>query len=150
MPAFSGSGCNCWPPIGGNSSGVPESNHHFKGFSEGEIEAAAREAHEVNRAYCKGLGDYSHLPWDEAPAWQRSSAIAGVRRVVDDPDITPKQLHESWLGQKLAEGWVYGETKDAEKKTHPCMLPYEDLPEAQRTKDELFGSTVRRMLELLP
>ena len=31
---------------------------------------AAKTAHEVNRAYCQGLGDYSQLHWEEAPDWQ--------------------------------------------------------------------------------
>jgi hypothetical protein len=135
----------------GNTAGVPEANlpPATPTYSADYIAEAARQAHEINRAYSKGLGDHSHLPWDEAPQWQKDSAIKGVEAVIADPDVTPKQLHESWLGVKLAAGWVYGEVKDEDKKTHPCMLPYEDLPEAQRVKDELFGGTVRRALGMV-
>jgi hypothetical protein len=38
---------------------------------------------------------------------------------------------------------VYGEVKDAVAKTHPCMVPYDDLPEFQRKKDALFLAIVR-------
>src|SRR5438105_262770 len=37
------------------------------------VEACARAAHEVNRAYCLALGDASQVAWEDAPEWQRSS-----------------------------------------------------------------------------
>jgi hypothetical protein len=58
----------------------------------------------------------------------------------------PEELHTLWMEEKTHNGWVYGETKDPEKKTHPCMLPYTELPEAQRVKDMLFHHTVSCML----
>lgn len=121
----------------------------YGSYTETQVEQAAREAHEVNRSYSRGMGDNSHAVWEEAPQWQKDSAIIGVKAVIDDPFVTPGQLHDSWLGAKLADGWVYGEVKDADKKTHPCILPYQDLPEGQRVKDELFGSAVRRVLGMV-
>jgi len=53
------------------------------------------------------------------------------------------------MKQKRDDGWVYGEVKDPERKTHPCMVPYDDLPIEQRAKDTLFGATVRGVLGLL-
>jgi hypothetical protein len=46
------------------------------------------------------------------------------------------------MKEKVDLGWVYGEVKDAEKKTHPCILPYDELPLQQRTKDYLFKQVV--------
>jgi len=108
------------------------------------IEFAAKKTHEANRAYCASIGDDSQTAWEDAPDWQRASAIAGVTFMLESSaqDWTPAASHESWLAQKEADGWVYGETKDAEAKTHPCMVPYEQLPAEQRAKDELFGDTV--------
>lgn len=105
------------------------------------IEDCARFAHEVNRAYCTLMGDHSQQPWDEAPDWQRDSARNGVMAVIEG--LGPEELHERWAKQKIAEGWHYGETKDPEAKTHPCLLPYPDLPPKQRIKDELFSVAVR-------
>lgn len=113
-------------------------------FSSIEIELAARTAHEVNRAYCKGLGDDSQAPWDEAPEWQRTSAIKGVEGVV--AGNTPRQSHESWLAEKHATGWKHGPVKDAEKREHPCFLPYDELPLGQKYKDMLFVAAVRGVL----
>lgn len=104
--------------------------------------AAARAAHEVNRAYCEGIGDTTQVPWDAAPEWQRDSAIEGVRALLAKPELTPADMHALWLEHKTADGWRYGKTKDVEAKTHPCMVDYDQLPEAQRVKDSLFRATV--------
>ena len=61
---------------------------------------------------------------------------------------TPEESHENWRKVKDAEGWVYGPVKDAEAKTHPCMVPYEELPSAQIIKDHLFQAVVRVCSEL--
>jgi hypothetical protein len=50
------------------------------------------------------------------------------------------------MAQKKREGWVYGEEKNAEEKTHPCMVPYDQLPKEQQFKDALFGAVVRSVL----
>lgn len=113
----------------------------------GIIEAAARAAHEVNRAYCLALGDTSQPAWDDAPEWQRISAIKGVDGVL--AGNTPEQSHECWLEEKRATGWKYGPVKDPEKKEHPCFVPYSDLPPEQQAKDHLFVTTVRAVHEAL-
>jgi len=105
------------------------------------IEACARAAHEVNRVYCMALGDGSQVPWEHAPEWQQTSARKGVVGALQGN--TPEQSHESWLEEKRATGWKYGPTKDAEKKEHPCFVPYAQLPPEQRAKDALFVTTVR-------
>lgn len=107
-----------------------------------EIEPIAEIAHEVNRAYCASLGDLSQPSWKDAPAWQRDSAMNGVRAHLV-ADLTPEQSHQLWLDQKLAEGWAWGPTKDPGRKLHPCCLPYDRLPVEQRTKDYLFRAVVR-------
>jgi hypothetical protein len=104
------------------------------------IEQIARVCHEANRAWARANGDDSHLPWDEAPQWQRDSALEGVQKALEG--ATPEQLHGSWMESKIADGWKHGDVKDSEAKTHPCLLPYEDLPEAEKTKDHLFSAVV--------
>ena len=108
-------------------------------------ETIARVAHEINRAYCASLGDASQPAWEEAPEWQRASALAGVDMHLANPDATPEQSHESWLAQKVADGWTYGPVKDAEKKQHPCCVPYADLPAEQKAKDYLFRGVVHAL-----
>lgn len=111
-----------------------------------KIELAAKTAHEVNRAYCRGLGDDSQPSWEDAPEWQKRSAIDGAEHIALNPNITPEESHEFWMSKKYQDGWSRGEKKDAEKKTHPCFVAYENLPLPQRAKDTLFGVTVRGVL----
>lgn len=106
-----------------------------------KVEACARAAHEANRNFCYATGDGSQPPWEDAPDWQRQSAIAGVAGAL--AGRSPKESHEAWCELKVADGWTYGETKDAEKKTHPCLVPYGDLPGAQKMKDDIYLATVR-------
>jgi hypothetical protein len=105
----------------------------------------ARVCHEVNRAYCNAIGDDSQKAWNEAPEWQKDSVYKGVEFTLNTPDSTPEDNHKSWLAEKEATGWKYGEVKDVEAKTHPCMLPYEQLPKEQRVKDHLFMAVVNAL-----
>lgn len=107
-----------------------------------KAEIVAKICHETNRAYCETLGDMSQLKWEEAPAWQRESAIKGVEFRIANPKATPADMHESWMKEKFESGWSYGPIKDPEKKQHPCMQPYEKLPLEQRRKDYLFSAVV--------
>lgn len=117
-------------------------------YPETFIHATARVAHEINRAYCASIGDQSQAPWNEAPQWQRDSAVNGVRFHLGNPGATPEQSHESWMAEKRAAGWVYGAVKDADAKTHPAFLPYAELPQEQRSKDYLFRAVIDVMKEI--
>lgn len=107
---------------------------------------AARAAHEANRIYCLSIGDTSQPRWDDAPEWQINSAIAGVEAIAQNPKQGPEESHNMWLAHKRAEGWVWGPEKDTEKKVHPCMVPYHELPDEQRLKDAMFTRVVKAVL----
>lgn len=111
-------------------------------------ELIALVAHEINRAYCASLGDDSQPAWGEAPEWQQQSCLAGVDMHLANPDATPENSHESWLVDKLADGWVYGQVKNAEKKEHPCCVPYDELPPEQKSKDYLFRAVVHALKDI--
>ncbi len=125
--------------------------HQMPSGIHDQISLAAACAHEANRLYCLTIGDDSHQHWEDAPEWQAESAFKGASLIFHDPGgTTPERSHESWLAAKEADGWVYGEVKDAEAKTHPCMVPYDQLPPEQKRKDEIFGGVVRAILCLPP
>ena len=110
-----------------------------------QIEKIARVCHEANRAYCLTLGDMSQPSWDRAPGWQKDSCRTGVRKIIEGEITKPSDSHESWMRQKFAEGWSYGEVKDTFNKTHPCMVPHYKLPVEQQMKDELFFNIVKAL-----
>ncbi|HEX8748607.1 MAG TPA: RyR domain-containing protein [Pyrinomonadaceae bacterium] len=106
------------------------------------IEQVARVAHEAKAALCDCIGEDSKGSWDDAPDWQRESAIGGVRFHLENPDAQPHAIHERWMREKLESGWRYGRLKDGEARTHPCILPFEQLPPEQKAKDRLFKAIV--------
>lgn len=109
------------------------------------IESIAVVCHEANRALCACLGDNSQKPWADAPDWQRESAINGVRFTQANPEAGPEASHVSWMNEKVAAGWTHGPVKDEVAKTHPCLVPFEELPKEQQAKDKLFQAVVRAL-----
>lgn len=109
------------------------------------VQQIARVCHEANRAWCAANGDFSQKVWEEAEAWQRESAIAGVQYRLANPSAGDSAQHDEWMAQKIEDGWTYGPIKDGSKKTHPCILPYHELPEVERLKDALFVSIVNTL-----
>ena len=107
------------------------------------VEQIAHIVHEANRAYCQTIGDNSQPSWEEAPKWQRDSAWKGVDGILTRRIQTPEDAHRSWLAEKAQTGWTYGAVKDAERKTHPCFVPYAELPAEQQAKDAIFFAIVK-------
>jgi hypothetical protein len=52
------------------------------------------------------------------------------------------------MQEKHEAGWMWGKEKDVEKKLHPCMVPWEELPVEQRVKDYLFRAVVKVLSKL--
>ena len=46
-----------------------------------------------------------------------------------------KNVHEVWAETRIVQGWCYGEERDDANKTHPCLIPYEELPEEEKEYD---------------
>ena len=58
-------------------------------------------------------------------------------------------VHEVWAQGRIAEGWTYGEERDDKLKTHPCLVPYEALPDAEREYDRQTAvQTLKLILKL--
>lgn len=105
-------------------------------------EEIARAAHEMNRLFCNLHGDDSQPTWEEAPKWQRDSAINGVEFTLLNPDAGDSASHDNWMREKVDAGWKWGPVKDPEKLEHPCIVPFERLPPVQQAKDAIFRAVV--------
>lgn len=46
-----------------------------------------------------------------------------------------KNVHEVWAATRIAQGWSYGPERDDKNRHHPCLVPYEELPEEEKTYD---------------
>lgn len=50
-------------------------------------------------------------------------------------EILAKDVHDTWAAHRFADGWTYGPQRDDTHRTHPCLVPYEELPETEREYD---------------
>ncbi len=129
-------------------------------------EILARAIHENYVRYEKEKGftpetNPSMVPWDELPERLKESnrraadhirvkleAIGCDIAITNDWDVPlfefseeevelmAEMEHESWVAEKLSKGWKYGPTRDDEAKTHPCLVPWNQLISDERYKDE--------------
>lgn len=102
----------------------------------------AKVCHQANKAWCEFNGDYTQKEWHECTPELLDSTVRGVRFRLANPTSGADAQHKAWMEDKLANGWVYGEVKNETAKTHPCLVPFEDLPEFQQKKDALFCAIV--------
>lgn len=60
-----------------------------------------------------------------------------------------KNVHEVWAETRISQGWTYGEQRDDEQKKHPCLVPYEELPEDEKEYDRNTSiSTLKLIMKL--
>lgn len=60
-----------------------------------------------------------------------------------------KNVHDVWAETRISQGWKYGKKRDDEKKTHPCLVPYDELPEEEKEYDRNTSiGTLKLILKL--
>lgn len=71
---------------------------------------------------------YNPKPVDTSDISLPEDLLALTERIAEN-------VHDVWAAGRIAEGWTYGEKKDAEKKTTPLLIPYDELPESEKEYD---------------
>ena len=64
-----------------------------------------------------------------------TSKIMLSEELVDLTDKIAENVHDIWAAGRIAEGWTYGEKRDSEKKTNPCLVTYNELFESEKAYD---------------
>jgi hypothetical protein len=105
----------------------------------------AKICHEANASLCETHGDDTQEYWEKAPEWQRKSAVAGVEFHLANSEAGDSASHDNWAADKISDGWTFGEIKDPDVKTHPCLVPFDELPMEQQAKDALFRGIVHSL-----
>lgn len=60
-----------------------------------------------------------------------------------------KNTHEVWAEARMREGWTYGDRRNDELKQHPCLVPYEQLPESEKEYDRIMAiNTLKLIIKL--
>jgi hypothetical protein len=64
-------------------------------------------------------------------------------------ELLARNAHDVWARQRLADGWRFGARREDAKKEHPCLVPYEDLPESEKEYDRKAAmETLKAILAL--
>lgn len=109
------------------------------------IETLARVVHEALRVWSALHGKMDIPGWNVAPDWMRVSTREAVAFRLKNPDADGSAQHDQWMEEKRTAGWRHGPVKDETAKTHPMMVPYDDLPPRERKKDALVGAIVNAL-----
>lgn len=60
-----------------------------------------------------------------------------------------RRVHEAWARLRIEQGWQYGPVRDDAGKRHPCLVPYDELPEAEKEYDRNTArETIKALREL--
>ena len=66
--------------------------------------------------------------------------------LADLAELLARNVHEVWSQTRMAQGWTYGEERDDQRKRHPCLIPYDELPESEKLFDR---NTSQQTLKLI-
>lgn len=115
-----------------------------------DVAEIAEICHEANRALQRIQADPA-IPvskdWMGESLEQRQSVMDGVAQILSGEVTTPEQSHANWVRFKRDQGWILGPVKDERKKTHPLLIPYEQLPHDARTKDALYFAIIKALAD---
>jgi hypothetical protein len=60
-----------------------------------------------------------------------------------------ENVHDVWARKRVDDGWRHGPSRDDAAKTHPCLVPYADLPESEKSYDREMVEQVVKAAVLL-
>jgi len=73
------------------------------------------------------------MPYAPTPIQTETVDLPGP--LVQLVDQLAEHVHDTWAQRRMAEGWTYGPERDDVAKTHPGLVPYEDLSETEKDYD---------------
>ena len=82
---------------------------------------------------------YTPKPIDTSDVFLPEDLVALTEKIAEN-------VHDVWSAGRMAEGWIYGEKKDAEKKTTPLLIPYSELPESEKAYDRNTAFETLRLI----
>ena len=64
-------------------------------------------------------------------------------------ELIAHNVHDTWAQSRLKEGWTWGPTLDGDRKHHPCLVEYDELPETEKDYDRNTSiATLKTILKL--
>ena len=60
-----------------------------------------------------------------------------------------KNVHEVWAQSRMEQGWTYGQQRSDTLKQHPCLVPYDELPEEEKEYDRSTALGTLKLIQKL-
>ena len=67
-------------------------------------------------------------------------------KLQQDVEVISRHIHEIWAYNRTKAGWVYGNSDAPDRKTHSCLVEYDELPESEKDIDR---ATVTQTIKML-
>jgi ryanodine receptor 2 len=64
-------------------------------------------------------------------------------------EVLAKNTHENWARERMRQGWHWGPKRDDLGKEHPCLIPYDELPESEKKHDRVVAEELLKTITLL-
>ncbi|SHH19819.1 RyR domain-containing protein [Clostridium grantii] len=78
-----------------------------------------------------------------------TSKIQLSKELKELQEILSRNAHEVWAETRIKDGWVYGEKRNDEIKQHPCLVPYDQLPESEKEYDRVLAMNTLKLITKL-
>ena len=88
------------------------------------------------------MNTYTPQPLDTSDVVLDDSLLALTEQLA-------RNVHEVWSAGRIADGWQWGAQRDDTKRLHPCLVPYDELPEAEKEYDRRTAmETIKTIVKL--
>lgn len=64
-----------------------------------------------------------------------TSTVTLTDEILELTELLAENAHDIWARQRMAEGWQYGPERNDERKEHPDLVPYGQLPDSEKEYD---------------
>lgn len=88
------------------------------------------------------MSTYFPKPLDTSHVELPASLLPLIERLAEN-------THEVWSAQRIKDGWTYGPTRDDANQHHPCLVPYDQLPDSEKEYDRKTAAETLKAIVLL-
>lgn len=69
--------------------------------------------------------------------------------ILELSELIAENVHEVWAASRMSEGWTYGKKRNDALKQHPCLIPYDELPEIEKDYDRNTAMQTLKLIQKL-
>lgn len=106
-----------------------------------DYELVARATHEAVRSYSAHFGYIVPPMWAELSGEVKATLMNSCINSING--LPKEDFHNNWVKMKIEQGWSYGKEFSLDNKVHPALMPYKQISEDLRRKNNMFWEVSR-------